>query len=227
MMMDSMNISKKQMLMYAGAIATLVVSASLIFSAIAGPKLQYATLIVDRYDVNVDSSNKRCPLSQDEVKRLGFVTLTIDDLSKVPKLEQVIERVDKGYEELINSWSKVWSKDPDGCYTLTDLPVFGYYPTSAGASITLTEDEYHTIKSLIYNAYRTQHTQEELTRLAELYKGFHPSDPSVNAMPTDLLESQAMEKDYADMSSAYIGFLDSFVKVDGKYYWISLRTISR
>ncbi|MCS7142160.1 MAG: hypothetical protein NZ888_08300, partial [Candidatus Nitrosocaldus sp.] len=185
-----MNISKKQMLMYAGAIAMVAVSASLIFSAIAGPKLQHATLAVERYDVNF--VDKRCPLSKDEEKRLGFVTLDADDLSKVPKLKQAMVQIENEFEYRVNNWSDFWIKDSDGCYTLTDLGqrVYGYVgvvePPVIG--IKLTEDEYHTIKSLIYNAYRTQHTQEELNRLAELYKGFHPSDPSVNAMPTDLLE---------------------------------------
>ncbi|MEM4309474.1 MAG: hypothetical protein QXS98_01590 [Candidatus Nitrosocaldus sp.] len=221
--------SKKYMLMYAGAIALVGIAASLIFTAIAGPKLQYATLIVDRYDVNIDSSNKRCPLSQDEEKRLGFVTLTTDDLNNVPKLGQAIVQVDKGYEELVSSfeWKEIWFKDANGCYTLTDLPIFRYFPTNAGVTITLTEGEHNTIKSFIYNAYRIQHTQEELNRLAELYKEFRPSDPSVNATPTDLLESQAMEKDYADMSTAYIGFFNAFIKVDEKYYRVSLHTISR
>jgi hypothetical protein len=101
-------------------------------------------------------------------------------------------------------------------------------PVVGGTAVaTLTEDEYKAIKSMIYNAYRTQYTQEELNRLAELYKGFRPSDPSVNATPTDLLESQMVTKDYADMSSAYLGFFTALIKVDGKYYGIAISTLNK
>lgn len=174
----------------------------------------------------------------------------MDDLNKVPKLKQAIDDVEASLEYAVEHgyleysakvdndgnvienkpWREYyWIKDENDCYTdmwhilgsLREQPVVGGI-----AVATLTEDEYKAIKSMIYNAYRTQHTQEELNRLAELYKGFRPSDPSVNATP-DLLESQMITKDYADMSTAYLGFFTALIKVDGKYYGIAISTISR
>ncbi|WP_148695190.1 MULTISPECIES: hypothetical protein [Candidatus Nitrosocaldus] len=251
--------NKKYILLYAGAIATLVISASLIFNAIAGPKLEYARLEISRYDMNIiwssdrnDPSNIiRCPLPQEEEKRLGFVTLTLDDLNKVPKLKQAIDDVEasledaikRGYREysaMVDREGNVienkpwryyyWIKDENGCYNdmWHTLGLLQEQPVVGGTAVaTLTEDEYKAIKSMIYNAYRTQYTQEELNRLAELYKGFRPSDPSVNATPTDLLESQMVTKDYADMSSAYLGFFTALIKVDGKYYGIAISTLNK
>ncbi|GBC74149.1 hypothetical protein HRbin05_00182 [archaeon HR05] len=258
-MIDSIS-NKKHMLLYAGAIATLVISASLIFNAIAGPKLEYARLEISRYDMNIIWSHRgkdvpgniiRCPLPQEEEKRLGFVTLTLDDLNKVPKLKQAIDEVEASLEYAVQHgyleysakvdregnvienkpWREYyWIKDENGCYNdmWHALGLMSEQPVGGGTAVaTLTEDEYKAIKSMIYNAYRTQHTQEELNRLAELYKGFRPSDPSVNATPTDLLESQMVTKDYADMSSAYLGFFTALIKVDGKYYGIAINTLNK
>jgi len=226
------NINKKSILIYAGALTVLGIASFLLFTAIAGPTLQSAELTVSRYDINEldfyeGVITKRCPLSKEEEKRLGFIALTTYELNKVPKLKEAIEGVEKKLEELIDTFGRFWSIDSNGCYILTHHPIFGYYPTTAGISIKLTQSEYNSLKELIYNAYKKQHTQEELKRLAELYKGFHPSDEGINAYPTDILESQQSTKDYADMSTAYIGFFDAFIKYDDKYYRVSMRTIAK
>ncbi len=248
--MNRLSILKKSILMYAGALTVASIASFLLFTAIAGPMFQSAELSVDRYDINTldfkgDEITKRCPLSKEEEKRLGFVTLTTDDLNKVPKLKETIDLVEKGLEEVTKNMYILytdpdtgepiryyyWVKDENGCYNNN----WNYYSTSLdergsafpARTVTLTQSEYNSLKELIYNAYKTQHTQEELKRLAELYKRFHPSDEGINAYPTDTLESQQSTKDYADMSTAYIGFFDAFIKYDDKYYRVSMRTIAK
>ena len=202
------NIRKKSVLMYAGALTTAGIASLLLFTAIAGPMFQSAELTVSRHDINIYNIKNDCPLSKEEEKRLGFVTLTTDDLKRVPKLKEAIDFVERGLEEVTKNMYILytdpdtgepiryyyWVKDENGCYNNN----WNYYSTSLdergsafpARTVTLTQSEYNSLKELIYNAYKTQHTEEELKRLAGVYKGFHPSDEGINAYPTDTLESQ-------------------------------------
>ncbi len=179
------NISKKSVLIYAGVLTAFGITSFLLFTDIAGCMLYNAELTVSRYDINIYNIKNGCPLSKEEERRLGFVTLTTYDLNKAPK--EAIDLVEKGLEEVIKKGYRqyidpdtgepiryyYWVKDKNGCYndnwnyfgSLAEQPVIA--PSGVA---TLTQSEYNSLRELIYNAYETQHTEEELKRLAEVYK---------------------------------------------------------
>ncbi len=146
-------INKRSILMYAGALTVAGIASLLLFTAIASPMLQSAELYVSRYDVNHSdyyglnedlSINKNalkyfminCPLSSEEEKKLGFVTLTQDDLKKVPRLKQLIDDLDKWFEhiadnkEYINYDIKISKDESTGCYIYASSESKGILSTS-------------------------------------------------------------------------------------------------
>ncbi len=200
-------LSIKSILIYAGVLTVFGIASFLLFTEITGRMIYNAELIVNRYDINIYNVKNDCPLSKEEEKRLGFVTLTTDDLNKVPKLKEAIDFVERGLEEATREGYRLytdpdtgetiryyyWIKDENGCYNDNwhYFGLLGEQPVIAPSGVaTLTQSEYNSLRELIYDAYEVQYTQE-LKRLAELYKE--------------------------------LGLFGTLIKYDGKYYKVSMR----
>jgi hypothetical protein len=136
--------------MYRGLMVALIIAGvmGILFSlyvAIGTPNMVHVRMSVVRADYCTNSFNPASAYHGNP----KFVEVSLEDIKKVPKLMEVLQKADKNMEEYLN--------DPrvgmyDGCYIPNPL-TFGVGP-SPGLSTDITIGDAEAIKSILAHAIR-------------------------------------------------------------------------